>query len=410
LEKGMNVLHVIDRMDPERGGVCQAVRTIAHGLDKHGVLSEIVSLDSPDASFLDTDSFTIHALGPANNPWSYGKNLLPWLCKNISNFDVVIVHGLWQYPTYAMYKALTKTTASLLKINKKGKSTKLFVMPHGMLDPYFQKAEGRKLKALRNVLYWYLIEGKVVNNAHALLFTCEAERQLAQIPFKPYHPKRELVVGLGVEAPPPYAMEMNVSFFKRCPELINQPYLLFLSRIHEKKGVDLLLKAYSKLKSTEKESADGLESFPKLVVAGPGIETDYGKKILELVNNDSFLKKNVFFVGMLSGNDKWGAFYGCEAFLLPSHQENFGIAVVEALACGKPVLISNQVNIWSEIKDAGAGFVESDTLSGTYKMMKAFIHLNKTDKAKMNDRARFAFENFFAVGPSANKLFKAIFP
>lgn len=404
----MKILHVVDKMDPERGGVCQAVRTIAYGLDNHGVKSDVVSLDSPDASFLVNDSFTIHALGPANNPWSYSPNLMPWLYKNISDYDVVIAHGLWQYPSYAVNKTLTKICAS--SNNRKNKLPKLYIMPHGMLDPYFQKAKGRKLKALRNVLYWKFIEGNVINNAHGLLFTCEAERQLAHMPFKPYIPKRELVVGLGVETPPPFVAEMEISFFERCPQLKNRSYLLYLSRIHEKKGVDILLKAYSKLKNFKKENGETLDNFPKLVIAGPGLETDYGKKILGIVATDVLLKDHVYFPGMLKGAGKWGAFYGCDAFILPSHQENFGIAVVEALACGKPVLISNQVNIWNEIQEAGAGFVENDTLEGTYKMLETFVNLNQDGKEKMNENAKEAFEIFFAVGPSANRLFKTIFP
>src|SRR5690606_42124112 len=142
----------------------------------------------------------------------------------------------WLYSSYAVYLAI--------KNMNKQKRPKYFVMPHGMLDPYFQKAEDRRLKALRNWVYWKLIEHKVVNNADALLFTCEEERELAKKPFKPYQPKKECIVGLGVEIPPLYNPTMDKAFQSRCEELKNRPFLLFLSRIHEKKGIDLLVKAY----------------------------------------------------------------------------------------------------------------------------------------------------------------------
>ena len=80
---------------------------------------------------------------------------------------------------------------------------------------------------------------------------------------------------------------------------------------------------------------------------------------------------------MLTGHAKWGAFYGAEAFILPSHQENFGIAVVEALACGKPVLISKQVNIWHEIIEGGGGLVEEDTTAGTLRLLESWQRLSK---------------------------------
>jgi glycosyltransferase involved in cell wall biosynthesis len=76
---------------------------------------------------------------------------------------------------------------------------------------------------------------------------------------------------------------------------------------------------------------------------------------------------------MLTGDAKWGALYGCDAFILPSHQENFGIAVVEALACGKPVLISNKVNIWREIEKDRAGTVRDDTVSGTKRLLDYWL-------------------------------------
>ena len=90
-------------------------------------------------------------------------------------------------------------------------------------------------------------------------------------------------------------------------------------------------------------------------------------------------------MGMLSGAAKWGALYGCEAFVLPSHQENFGIAVVEALACGRPVLISDQVNIWREIVEDGAGIAEADTEEGVEKLLRRFLD------ARVTGGSAFAF-------------------
>jgi glycosyltransferase involved in cell wall biosynthesis len=191
-----------------------------------------------------------------------------------------------------------------------------------MLDPYFQKAPERRLKAIRNQIYWKLIEQKLINRADGLLFTCEAELLLARETFTPYHPKRELNVGYGIQEPPAFTPAMRDAFLNKCPEIADKSYILFLSRVHEKKGADLLIKAYSSIRNS---------SSSKLIIAGPGMETDYGKSLIQIVKEDH-LEHSVHFTGMLSGDAKWGAFYGCETFVLPSHQENFGIAVVEALA------------------------------------------------------------------------------
>jgi glycosyltransferase involved in cell wall biosynthesis len=406
----MRLLHVISGMDPKLGGVSQAVRTIIVGLEAEGVHNEVASLDAPDADWGQPDAFPIHALGPGKGPWNHSDKLIPWLVANFARFDVVIVHGLWLYHGYALRKALRQFKARLAAGSTQ--SPKYFVMPHGMLDPYFQRVAGRKLKALRNRLYWAIIEKHVVNDADGLLFTCQTERELAREPFAPYRPQRELVVGLGVEEPPAYTPAMREAFLAKCPELGTRPYLLFLSRINEKKGVDLLLNAYAAVAgpTTNKEAEYSAKAyFPaQLVVAGPGLETSYGDQMQRLTTETPALQTQVTFPGMLTGDAKWGAFYGCEAFVLPSHQENFGIAVVEALACGKPVLISNQVNIWQEIVAAGGGLVADDTLQGTQQLLKKWESSLTEHGYNASQRARYAYQEHFAVPTAAKKMLSAL--
>lgn len=404
MKKGY-ILHVIDKMDPQLGGVSQAVRTMIMGLNTRGIYSEVASLDSPDSPFLKDEICIVNALGPSKSPWSYSSNLFPWLVDNFSRFDSIILHGLWLYNSFAVYKALKKYR------NQHNVSIvpQMYVFPHGMLDPYFQKASGRKIKALRNWAYWKMIESKVVNNANGLLFTCEEERRLAHIPFSPYLPKRENVVGLGVEEPPVFNLEMMTAFIQKCPEVSNQPYLLFLSRIHEKKGVDLLIKAYASLIKAKKQNASGLNSsFPKLVIAGPGLDTLYGENIVKSVEEDHELNGHVIFPGMLSGQAKWGAFYGCEAFVLPSHQENFGIAVVEAMACSKPVLISNQIHIWREIESGGGALIADDTEEGTYELLSKWLDLSENKKNTLSINSRDTYLKFFGMEANHSKLMKAL--
>lgn len=414
----MRILHVIAEIDPERGGVSQAVRTMISGLEKEGVSNEVVSLDPPDAPFLVKDPFRVHALGPRKGQWGYNPNLVSWLVENAYQYTVILLHGLWLYPGYAAYKAIQICRRK----QPNGTHPKFFVMPHGMLDPWFQKASGRKTKALRNWAYWKLIERNVVNEADGLLFTCEAELQLAREPFRPYHPKSEQVVGLGVDEPPVYTPAMREAFLERCPELTNTPYFLFLSRIHEKKGVDLLIRTYSKL--VERYSVSESDAYskkgstvsvlnrkvdmPKLVIAGPGLDTPYGHEMIQLASRLQGSTTNIYFPGMLTDNAKWGAFYGCEAFVLPSHQENFGIAVVEALACEKPVLISDQVNIWQEIETAGAGLIAADSLEGTEQMLDGWMNLSDDEKQAIRQQTLKLYRHYYAVEPAAKSMIDAI--
>lgn len=396
----MRILRVIWSMDPTGGGPSQGIRNSIPELEKLGASNEVVSLDSDDASFLGKDSFTIHTVGTGVGPWAYNANLIPWLLNNFERFDTIIIHGLWQYHSYAVFSALSK-----FKNRNLGLGPKLYVMPHGMLDPWFQKARGRKLKAIRNWLFWKIIEGKVVNNADGILFTCEAELRLARETFTPYKPKNEINVGYGIQTPPVLTDSMSAAFQARCEQISDRPYFLFLSRINYKKGVDILIDAYS---IVLKESKLAGYSLPALVIAGPGIDSEFGKKLVSKVKNDTLLSKNIFFPGMLAGESKWGAFYGCEAFVLPSHQENFGIAVAEALACGKPVLISDQVNIWTEIHEAGGGIIEKDTIEGILNMLRSWQKLSDERKLNMGLIASSIFRNKFEISSAANQFLKGI--
>jgi glycosyltransferase involved in cell wall biosynthesis len=266
-----------------------------------------------------------------------------------------------------------------------------------MLDPYFQTAPGRKIKAIRNWVFWKLVERKIIHDASGLLFTCEMEKILARRTFKPYQPKTELVVGLGVDAPPMYTTAMSDVFTSKSGLEKNRPYLLYISRIHEKKGIDLLVTSYLNL---EQEKIP----LPALVIAGPGRETAYGEKI-QLIASKS---QNIVFTGMLAGAAKWGAFYGCQAFILPSHQENFGIAVVEAMTCGKPVLISNQINIWKEIIDFGAGLVAQDTEAGCRELLEKWMALLPEEKEQMGECAKLCYQKKFSIHAASQHLLQAV--
>jgi len=375
-------------MNPENGGPCQGIRNMIPALSGLDVVNEVLSFDAPDAAFLGKDNFVIHAIGPAKGPYAYCKNLKPWLLENLGRFDAVIIHGLWQYNSYGTYKAWKEFKRT------NNKAPKLFVMPHGMLDPYFQRAKERRVKAVRNWLFWKLFENKVINGATGVLFTCQEELLLARETFRPYAPENEINVGYGVQQPPAFTEQMREAFADKYPA--KEPYLLFLSRIHHKKGVDILIKAYLEAKQNN--------TLPSLVIAGPGLDSAFGKEMQLLAGSGN----NIYFPGMLSGNSKWGAFYGAEAFILPSHQENFGIAVVEALACNKPALISDQVNIWREISNGNGGIIKKDTTEGVSAMLKEWAGMTPAQQNEMSTGAGNVYLNNYIISQAALQFYNAI--
>ena len=387
----MNILHVIASMDPAQGGLAQAVRNTVPALASLGAGNEVLCLDAPSAAFVGSDPFPVHAIGPARGPYRYGAGLRPWLLANLERFDAVVAHGLWLHNSAGTFSAVRRYA----RLHPGHRVPRFYVMPHGMLDPYFQRAPGRRLKAMRNVLVWKLFESQAVNGADGVLFTCAQELLLAREPFSPYRPRRELDVGLGIEAPPAEQPSMAPAFATACPAVAGRPYLLFLARLHEKKGTDLLVRAYLRLRATR-------AGLPALVVAGPGLDSAHGRAVQAMVREGD----DVHFPGMLQGDAKWGALYGCNAFVLPSHQENFGIAVVEAMACGRPVLISNQVNIWRECEPGG--LVDDDSDEGTARLLQRWFDLGDAERAERAAQARAAYARHFAVERAAARLLAAL--
>lgn len=382
----MNILRVIPSMNPESGGICQNLRNSDSVLQELGLSSEILSFDAPEEDFLKQDACIIHAIGPAKGPYGYCSGLNNWMQAHLDRFDAVIIDGLWQYHSFGTMRAI------LHHRRRSSEKLKMYVMPHGMLDPYFQRAKSRRLKAIRNYIFWKLVEQRVINEADGVLFTCQTELELARIPFSPYRPKLEKNVGYGILKPPIANGQQKTAFFEKCPGVRDRPYWLFLGRIHPKKGIDLLIDAYMSL---NKEHPD----LPDLVVAGPGLDTAFGASLKKVSSHSK-----IHFPGMLKADAKWGAFYNCETFILPSHQENFGIAVVEALACGKPVLISDQVNIFKEIVDQGAGISEKDSKQGTLRLLRKWCALSSQEKEVMQANAISVFKREFTMESAGKRL------
>jgi glycosyltransferase involved in cell wall biosynthesis len=273
-----------------------------------------------------------------------------------------------------------------------GTSTPYFVFTHGMLDPWFKRTY--PLKHIKKLLYWPWGEYRVLRDAAAVLFTSEQERRLARQSFALYRCHEE-VVNYGTAAPSVDLAAARAEFIAAYPQLAGKRLLLFLGRLHEKKGCDLLVEAFV---ARGRESASSKDLH--LVMAGPARDQDYLRRLKELAGTDSA----VTFPGMLTGNLKWGAFAAADAFVLPSHQENFGIAVVEAMACGTPVLVSKEVNIWREIVDDGAGFAEEDNATGTARLLERWLSLPHADAEAMRRAARASFNNRYEIHRAVDSL------
>jgi glycosyltransferase involved in cell wall biosynthesis len=386
LFRALKILQLVHTLDPSVGGVAAAVLALSRGLARRGHKLDVVVFDEPDvvAAVADrgpADNITVHALGSGLTSYRYSRTLWPWLRQHGGDYDRVIVNGIWQYLSFAAWRRYA------------GSSVPYYVFPHGMLDPWFK--ETFPLKHLKKWLYWPWAEYRVLRDAAAVVFTAEEERFQARKSFWLYR-CREKVSPLGVEAPP-ISSNAKSEFLSRYPQLQNSRNFLFLGRLHPKKGCDILLEAFARFRSNDSIS---------LILAGPdqvGWESDLRRQVTRLN-----LTNRVVFTGMLEGSMKQGAFANAEAFVLPSHQENFGISVVEALAVSVPVLISNRVNIWREIEADRAGYVESDDLAGTTRLLQRWIDTAPAEREMIRQNARRCFEQRFEINRAVDSLLQIL--
>lgn len=375
----MKILSLIRSIDLQGGGPISVITSMAQERLHHGHQTTVVSMDAPDSYDPATLPFKWIGLGPSWGTYGYTPRLTPWLRSHAREFDAVILHGLWMWHGLGTWRTLRRTNVPYL------------IFCHGMLDPWFKRRY--PLKHLKKWLYWSWAEYHVLRDAAAVCFTSEQERSLARESFRLYR-ANERVVGYGIASPPTENSKQKQAFLQAAPATANKRVLLFLSRIHEKKGCDLLLKAF----------AQELAKDPTwhLVMAGPDQEGWRSK--LEIMAQQYGISERVSWPGMLTGDAKWGAFRVAEVFCLPSHQENFGVVVAEALACGCPVLISDQVNIFREVLSARAGFVEPDTTAGCAALLRRWQALPHSEAADMRARAIAAYHRHFHVGAAAASI------
>lgn len=383
ISRELKILRVIPSINPERGGPMEGACKIDAVLRQLGHQVEVVCLDEPGKAFLQSYPATVHALGPSRLGYCYNSRLVPWLKKNRQNYDVIIVNGIWQYHSFAVRRALA------------GSEIPYYVFTHGMLDPWFKHTY--PLKHMKKWLYWPWAEYRVLRDARAVIFTCEEERLLARQSFWLYR-ATEAVTAYGTSTPPHNAAELAEKFLATHSELQGKRIVLFLGRIHEKKGCDLLLEAFAQVAEQDERL--------HLVMGGPD-QTGWAASLKTQARRLG-IDGRITWPGMLQAEAKWSAFYAAEVFCLPSHQENFGIVVAEALACGTPVLISNKVNIWREIESDAAGFVDADSVEGTVRNLRRWLTLDNDAYSGMSARAKDCFTQRFHIKRAAERLLEII--
>ena len=336
----MRVLHVIQAWPMKFGGVQAVGRGLVKAQAQAGLEVEIATtnidttrggvLDVPVNQPVEWQGAKIHYFPVQCVSLLFSTQLKKYLSMQCAEFDLIHIHGLYRFPpTYAAYVA-----------RKQG--VPYIIMPHGSLDPYLYKRSTRGSVLLKRV-YERMFDLPNLNHANAIYYTAEEER------------KRTLFLGLKA---PSFVIPNGLDWklyeqlpprggFRAKQGLGSELLVLFLGRLHFKKGLDLLVPAFAQVHRRYPEA--------RLAIVGPDND-NYGLKVKSWVREHG-LERSVCFVDALDEAAVIQAYVDADVFVLPSYTENFGMTVVEAMACKLPVVISDQVNIHNEVTESGGGLV-----------------------------------------------------
>jgi glycosyltransferase involved in cell wall biosynthesis len=343
----MRILHVIGSLAERYGGTSKVCAELCDELARRGeqVTIYTTTLDgNQDREPVCGDNVEIRYF-PVQPPrfLALSTSLARELKSGIRGFDLVHIHTIRRMPS----------TMAALYARRQG--VPYIICPHGSLDPLIVKRH-----RWRKWAFDAAIENANLNGAAALHFTSTEELELTRpLGLKP----PAIVVPCGIRLQDYEDVASYGGFHDRFPQTRGKRLVLFLGRLTYKKGLDVLAGAFGRL-CRERDDVH-------LVIAGPDDEA-YTPKVMRWLASEN-VGDRATFTGMLLGADKLAALAAADVFVLPSYSENFGVAVIEAMACRLPVVISDRVNIWREVKAAGAGIATRADAGETAQALAAVL-------------------------------------
>ena len=360
----MRILHVIPDLAPATGGPVTAALGLAEAQAAAGHYVAIAASDYGLNKAPEAKGVTVHLFPCRYKPWRWSPELGRFLEQEVAGYDIVLIESLWQYPSLSAGRACRAAGIPYL------------VSPNGMLDMWSLAQKAWKKKP-----YLRLVEGANLLGAAAIHLTSDGELVNSKL-----HGWRipKVVIPLGLSETKYKALPSQTDFYQRFPELVGQRIILFLGRLHYKKQPDVAIKAFNEVC----RNADGW----RLVLAGDG-EPVYVAGLKALAENLGIAER-VLFTGLLQGRAVTEAYCAASVFVLPSWQENFGLSAVEAMAAGCPVIVSNRMDLATEIAEAEAGLVVEPNVEDTANALNHLLTKETLRREMGSAGQRLVKENF----------------
>ena len=387
----VRVLHVIPSVSPKHGGPSVALPLFARALARHNVGVTIATTDDdgPGARLVVPLNEIVSAPGEPDciyfrrntefykTSWTMAR----WLRRHVADYDVVHIHALFSFSSFAAARAARQARLPYI------------VRPLGVLNEWGMENRRRFLKQ------WSLkiVELPILRGAAAIHYTAEAERREAAAAHPEIASLRSVIIPIPIEVG---QRGDAAHFHARFAVAANRRIILFLSRLHPKKGIELLLSAFREIRG---EFPDAL-----LVMAGSGEESyveTLRQKARELGGDG-----HVLWPGFVAGEDKAALLAAATLFVLPSFSENFGIAAAEALAAGVPSILSEHVAIAQDTASADAALVVPCGIAAIAEAMRQLLR-DKALRDRLGVQGRALIEKRFspdAIGKQLDELYGSV--
>lgn len=369
-QQKLKILHVIPGLKNASGPTQAALNLATYAaMDGHEVTLAYVSgrgtdpqMDLPERVEILDFPYQI------SKKWAFSMGLHRYLQQNIQQFDVAHVHGVWLFPNLT------------LAWNARRKKVPYIVRPAGSLDP-----TPLRMKGFKKRLYLNVIERHLVNNAAAIHAVSENEaRNLSELEFK--SPIITIPNGISTIADDnDWKNKEDIRIKLNLPT--DEKIILNVGRIHPMKNLEFLGRVFKKLQFNSEDKL-------KLIIAGPDHHA-YAKQLKQYFKQLGIAQDTVF-MGEVIGQQKENLYLACDMFALPSHSENFGFVVIEALAAGLPVVVSDKTP-WSAVNEARVGYClpleEEIFVEKMQALLKNEDCLRESGKRALQFSRQYAWEN-----------------
>ncbi len=352
-------VEVVTHLDPKYGGLSAAVPALGRSLAASQHIDVSLAAFCAEGEQVEPADYAAGQLSfwpAARKPWLtdllHGNRLRKNFITYLRGASGLHIHGLWEQSTSEAVSAAREMGIPYV------------LSAHGMLEPWALASKG-----LKKLLYAILVECGNVGGAACLhaLTQAEADQYIAFGARCPI-----AIIPNGVDVPDRVDPAL---FLRSFPSVLGKRIVLFLGRLHPKKGLDLLLEAWSLLAPLFPEA--------QLVIAGPDSE-DMQERLSELVAQGQ-LEDSVLFTGMLDGAMKWSALAAAEAFVLPSHSEGLSVSVLEAMGVGLPVVVTTACNL-PEVEEYHAGWQIEPSLDELTSAIAGLLYNSPAENREIGAR------------------------